>query len=258
MTIRANEGGLWTCTVGAIRITTEGQPSVFDMIEVLGGQKDPHKAWARIAKTHPEVPLKCRNLIFPGRGQRLTPVAKTKKDAYYILGLLPGAVGRKYREQAAKLFASFLDDPSSVASAAIKRMSDDEQLRLEARLSGIRTRHKFTDVLKEFGVLQEGYARCTNAVYVPILGADANGLKLRAAERTGLAVKQINPRNHMTIQELTDLETAERVSAGQLRRQRARGNSSVERVVRHSAEYTRRLLDGEIDIPSLPSHQGSR
>lgn len=40
-----------------------------------------------------------------------TPVARTKEDACYILGLPPGAVGRKYREQAAALFSHFLIYP---------------------------------------------------------------------------------------------------------------------------------------------------
>ena len=79
------------------------------MIRVLGGQKNPHQVWQRLAESNPEVVPKCENLRFPGRGQRETPVARTKEDAYYILGLLPGAVGRKYREQAAALFSRFLN-----------------------------------------------------------------------------------------------------------------------------------------------------
>jgi hypothetical protein len=70
-----------------LRFPGLGQPSVFDMIRVLGGQKNPHDAWARLVETHPEVLGKCENLQFPGPGQRETPVAKTKEDAYYILGL---------------------------------------------------------------------------------------------------------------------------------------------------------------------------
>ena len=62
-----------------------GQPSVFDMIRVLGAQKAPHKAWERLVDTHPEVLTKCQNLQFPGAGQRDTPVAKTKEDAYLAL-----------------------------------------------------------------------------------------------------------------------------------------------------------------------------
>ena len=60
---------------------------MFDMIRVLGGQKSPTKVWLRLVETHPEVATKCRYLQFPGAGQRETPVAKTKEDAYYILGL---------------------------------------------------------------------------------------------------------------------------------------------------------------------------
>ena len=56
------------------------------MIRVLGGQKNPHDAWARLVETHPEVLGKCENLKFPGPGQRDTPVAKDKEAAFYILG----------------------------------------------------------------------------------------------------------------------------------------------------------------------------
>jgi len=242
---------MWTCDEGAIRITSAGQPSIFDIIKVLGGQKNPHQVWDRLSETHPEVLTKCENLRFPGPGQRDTPVAKTKEDAYYILGLLPGAVGRKYREQAAKLFTRFLDDPAGLAESIADILTEDEAQRLEARLAGKRTRSTFTDVLKEFGVVKQGYAHCTNAVYVPILGADARQLKVRISEEKGLAVKAVNPRDHMTIQQLSDIETAERVAAGQLRRSTVGGNAGVERVVRKSADYTRRLLDGEIDIPGI-------
>lgn len=55
------------------RTQAEGQPSVFDMIRVLGGQKAPHKAWERLVDTHTEVLTKCQNLQFPGPGQRETP-----------------------------------------------------------------------------------------------------------------------------------------------------------------------------------------
>ena len=251
MDIQANLGGIWTCDLGEIRMTPDGQPSVFDMIRVLGGQKNPHQVWQRLVESNPEVVPKCENLRFPGRGQRETPVARTKEDAYYILGLLPGAVGRKYREQAAALFSRFLNDPAAVATAAVERMSDDERDRLEARLKGKRTRHTFTDVLKEHGVVQAGYANCTNAVYVKILGATARQLKVSIASAKSLPVQRVNPRDHFSVQQLGDVETAERVAAGQLRRQAVYGNAGAERVVLRSAAYTRRLLDGEIDIPGL-------
>ncbi len=105
-----SQHGMWTCDQGAIRMTSTGQPSIFDMIKVLGGQKNPRDAWQRLAESHPEVVGKCDNLRFP---------------------------------------------------------------------------------------------------------------------------------------------TAERIAAGQLRRSTVGGNAGVERLVRKSAEYTRRLLDGEVDIPGV-------
>lgn len=251
MSIQANIGGIWTCDLGEIRMTEAGQPSVFDMIRVLGGQKAPHKVWERLAETHPEVLTKCQNLKFPGRGQRVTPVARTKEDAYYILGLLPGAAGRRYREEAAKLFSQFLDNPAAVATAAVERMSQEDREWLEARLKGKRTRRVFTDVLQEHGVVTKGYADCTNAVYVRVLGTDADGLKAAIAEVKNIPVKTIKPREHFSLQQLSDVETAERVAAGQLKRVEARGNTEVLRVVHKAAAYTRQLLDGEVTIPGL-------
>lgn len=242
----------WISEDGEIRITSAGQPSVFDMIKILGGQKNPHQVWERLFESHPEVLTKCENFRFPGRGQRDTPVAKDKEGAFYILGLLPGEVGRKYREQSAKLFTKWLEDPAGLVGDLAERLTEDQKERLEARLNGIRTRRAFTDVLKEFGVVQHGYAVCTNAIYTGILYTDARGLKDRIAERENLPVKAVkNPRDYMSITELGDVETAERVAEGQLRRHTVHGNGGVARVVRKSAEYTRKLLDGEIDIPGL-------
>lgn len=242
---------IWTCDSGQIRVTFNGQPSVFDMIKTLGGQKNPRRCWGRLVETHPEVVAKTDNFKFTGAGQRDTPVAKDKEAAFYILGLLPGTAGRSYREQAAKLFTAFLDSPSSVAAAAIERMTEDEQERLEARLKGKRTRHTFTDVLKTYEVVKQGYAHCTNAIYVPILGSDARQLKNKIAEEKNLTLKSVNPRDHFTIQQLTDVETAERVAVGQLERNTVGGNPGVESIVRKSAEYVRKILDGDIDIPGI-------
>lgn len=247
----ATEPEIWSCEDGQIRVTPAGQPSVFDMIKVLGGQKNPHQVWVRLTESHPEVLPKCENLRFPGRGQRETPVVKDKEAAYYILGLLPGAAGKHYREQAAKLFVAYLENPAQLAGELVERMSGEDTDWLEARLNAKRTRHTFTNELKEFGVERDGYGRCTNAIYRPILGKDAKTMKLTVAEKTHRPVKSINPRDHMTIQELHDVESAERIAVGQLRRTSAHGNNNAERVVKASAEYTRKLLDGEITIPGL-------
>jgi hypothetical protein len=51
----------------------------------MGGQKNPRQTWSGLIEVHPEVVQKVDNLQFPGAGQRETPVAKTKEDAYLAL-----------------------------------------------------------------------------------------------------------------------------------------------------------------------------
>ena len=96
------------------------------MIKVLGGQKNPKQVWLRLKGSHPEVVPKCDYLLFPGPGQRETPVAQDKEAAYYILGLLPGAVGRRYREHAAKVFARLVENPGQLARVS-KRIGGKQQ-----------------------------------------------------------------------------------------------------------------------------------
>lgn len=52
-------------------------------------------------ESFPEVVQVADNYKFPGKGQRETPVTDSE-GAFYIIGLLPGAVGHAYRERAAK------------------------------------------------------------------------------------------------------------------------------------------------------------
>lgn len=79
-------GGLWSCDSGQIRMTSKGQPSVFDIIRVLGGQKNPRDAWARYTEQHPEALAYITYHQFPGAGQRPTPViANSKYDQEFVL-----------------------------------------------------------------------------------------------------------------------------------------------------------------------------
>ncbi len=86
---------------GEIRVTDDNRFSVFDTIGVIGGKDNPRQCWNDLRTTYPEVVQKTDNLQFPGRGQRLTPVASVE-NIFYIIGLLPGAVGKAYREDAAR------------------------------------------------------------------------------------------------------------------------------------------------------------
>ena len=89
---------LWSCNDGEIRITADGQPSVFDIIKVLGGQKNPRCVWDRLLRLFPDG---CPSVVqhqFPGQGQRLTPVLVCANDAGRLLDLLGPRAERRARK----------------------------------------------------------------------------------------------------------------------------------------------------------------
>lgn len=114
-----------------VRLTPDNRISVFDLIRVIGGQKNPREVWKRLctksSAEYSEVVSFCDSFKFPGRGQQETPVIG-KEGALVLLGILPGEVGRKYRLDAAKLMLSYLEAPEELAKKAIERIEDKEKL----------------------------------------------------------------------------------------------------------------------------------
>jgi hypothetical protein len=91
-----------------IRRTEDGRFSVYDLIRIAGGQKNPRQVWKRLCEQYSEVVTKTDNFQFPGKAQRLTPVA-ISENALYILGLLPGICGQAYREKAANIVRRYIE-----------------------------------------------------------------------------------------------------------------------------------------------------
>jgi hypothetical protein len=106
---------------GEIRVTPDERYSVFDVIEVIGGKNNPRKAWSDLKEQFPEVVTRSDNFKFDGQGQRPTPVTN-KEGLLYIIGLLPGAVGRSYREDAAKLMLAKIEGRSDFAIQTSDRL----------------------------------------------------------------------------------------------------------------------------------------
>ena len=44
-----------------IRKTEDGRFSVYDLIRLAGGQKNPHQPWKRLQETYPELLTKCES-----------------------------------------------------------------------------------------------------------------------------------------------------------------------------------------------------
>ena len=98
-----------------IRITDDGRFSVLDVIKFCG-KKNPDQVWSGdkrqngLARKYIELPKKVEDFKFPGRGQQFTPVAN-RENILYIIGLLPGAMGRSYQEESAKVLRQFFTTP---------------------------------------------------------------------------------------------------------------------------------------------------
>jgi hypothetical protein len=133
---------------GNIRVTLDNEASVFDTIEIVGGQKSPRKVWERLTTEFPELVTKCHYFQFPGQGQRMTPVVN-QQNMLYLIGLLPGKVGTAYREDAARemcrKYGVNYDSLVTVETTAVETLPNLEMATLEVAskiAQGIMETHK--------------------------------------------------------------------------------------------------------------------
>ena len=99
--------------------------SVFDLIAGMTGCKNPQTAFQRLTAQHEEVISICANLLFPGAGQRPTPVCDAQ-GAVRIMLLLPGRAASRFRNSTAHLLIRFLGGDETLiqevkANAAIQQ-----------------------------------------------------------------------------------------------------------------------------------------
>ncbi len=190
MSISIVSGSLVVDKFGGVRVTEDGRLSVFDFISVCAESTDrkyPHYTWNRLTVRFPDLTAKCSHFKFTGRAQKETPVCD-KQTALEILGLLPSATGKKYRELAAELVRTYLENPEQLAEAAIARVESvcPEKLdnlavsikEAQHRVNGIIERNDFTAVCKLQGV--KDYAQATNKIYHAALGVSAKEIKQAA------------------------------------------------------------------------------
>lgn len=91
-----------------IRITPDKKwISVFDVIEVVGNQKNARKTWFDIQKSNSEVVASCNNFKFPGPGQRDTPIINAQ-GLVLLLNQIPGETARQFRSASAKILVRYL------------------------------------------------------------------------------------------------------------------------------------------------------
>jgi len=198
-----------------IRANDQGQYSILDTIKICG-KKNPRDAWNRLKTEYPEVVEISDNFQFPGKGQRPTPVTD-KEGILYILGLLPGTIGKSFRKEQAKLVRQYLEADPELTGDLIDRSSEENLDYIEKRLQAKKVRNEFTRELKERGLRSRyQFGECTNQIYSPILGGKASTLR----EKYNLAPRA-NLREFMDSEELVSVEFAELASMKIMAKQKA-------------------------------------
>ena len=205
-----------------IRITEDGKVSVIDVIKEVTGYSGntASKTLERMKTDSPDISTNLSLNTF-GRG-RPTPVAD-RKTIVNIMQMLPGIAGDKFRAATAELVLKYLDADINLAADIADRSSEEEQKWLEARLRGKSTRNTYTRTLQRHGVHDDGYAKCTDAINVPILGARASVVK----KEMGLA-NSANLRDNLPSMKLTALMFAEDGASNIIEKKDAFGNAECE------------------------------
>jgi hypothetical protein len=227
-----------------IRTTASGQVSVFDFIRIVGGQKGERKVWERLCVTYPEVVPMCHNFKFPGKGQRNTPVAG-KKAILEILNLLPGVVGKAYRQEAAKIVLAFLDAPAELAITAIDRVQDPIDLkRIEVRAKAKVSNLGLNSAIKSCGG-EKVYPVVADMNNIAVTGQCAKDLKLTRN------VKQT--RDGMSALELSMIEAAEQLETATLKSNKPSGDKAIASLCREVASDIATLMRKYNSSPQLAS-----
>jgi hypothetical protein len=235
----------------SIRVTEDGRYSVLDIIRFCTGSKNPSQTWngdkanratrqKGIVERFPEVIRKTDNFKFPGKGKRETPVAN-RENILYIIGLLPGAVGRAYREESAKVFLQYLEASPELAESVIDRATPEDLKRIQKRLAGKQIRVQFATELYDRGVT-EGWqiASCTNEIYKPLLGGTAKEVR----QNRNLPVKA-NIRDSMDSLELASVMFAEELATRDMKAKNAHGYPECKTITANAANKVRSVIDAD-------------
>ena len=131
-----------------------------------------------------------------------------------------------------------IDADESLTADLIDRQTDPAaQKRLAVRAQGKVVRHALTDTLADHGVTGYGFARCTDAVYLPILGAPAKQLR----HERHLPAKT-NVREHMSMKELAAVMLSEEIAREEIETKDVQGNQPCESECRAAASRVKSIL----------------
>lgn len=183
-----------------IRRTDEGLISVYDLIKVCGEKKGQRKLWMRLSEQFPNTVQKCHSVKFgrvDGKKANLPSPACTEEVALEIMGLLPGAIGDKYREGAANLVRRYIEGDADLGlEIMIRDRNKDNYERVKRRMQVLETNKEVAKIVSANPGTR--YSDVHNDRYKGLYGKNASQLR----SECGAKPKE-TPLNYMSELDLT-------------------------------------------------------
>lgn len=127
----------------------------------------------------------------------------------------------------------------TLADEIADKASPEHQEWLAKRVFGKVKRNKFTQTLQDHGIRKGWeFAKCTNAIYIPLLGGTAKEIK-----QMRHLPEKANLRDDMSIDEIVAVSFAEIVSTKRIQREKAKGFLPCADISKRSAQEVAMLLE---------------
>lgn len=149
-----------------------------------------------------------------------------------------GYLSPKLEIEVREVWLRYRKGDATLADEILQRATAEENKWAGARALARSERVSYTGVLKKQGVEGKGYMRCTEAVYVNLLG----GKSFELRDRRGLAPK-VNLRDNLDVAELSYVMAAEALSSERILEENRRGNEACEEASGISANAIRRAIE---------------
>jgi hypothetical protein len=107
---------------------------------------------------------------------------------------------------------------------------------IEARVKRVVTRHEFTDTLKEHGCEGYDYAKCTNAIYEPLLGGTAIEIK----QQRGITK---NLRDNLSRKEIAMIDLAEIIAEEEIEEKNLQGGYQCKSACVGAGNKIKRIIE---------------
>jgi len=237
----------------SIREDSQGFVNLNDIHELAGGTngRDPRR-WKSLTETKrlfSALSARLQNVGFRDikRNNKTISVAYTKRGksggtfAHPILAAAyAGYLSPELEIEVREIWLRYRSGDATLADDILKRASAEANRWAGVRAQSRGQRSSYASTLAKHGVTGRGFAECTNAIYLQLLGDGAKGIR----EKRGLPEKA-NIRESMSVRELSLTMAAEALAEERIDYEKSWGNEECATASALSARAIRGAVDRE-------------